>query len=165
MAFGHEFDSRLLHSSCKIRTLRSSDFLCAARLLCLFSSPVQRAGSNERSDVCPALEIPKENLSAGSAVTVRLVMIKRNSIVVTQIVQLMADARKNASSHLDRADIAYIRLPLNFIRKQAFLQNTHIELSISDIYGSIFSQTSGKEGAFRTDSSLIPVSIVLKGSK
>ena len=130
MAFGHEFDSRLLHSSCKIRTLRSSDFLCAARLLCSFSSLVQRTGSNERSDVRSTLNVSQEDLSAGPAVTVRLVMIKRNSVVVTQIVQLMADSRKETSSHLNRTDIVCIRLPLNFIGKQSFLQNTHIELSI-----------------------------------
>jgi len=108
----------------------SPDFLCAVRLLRSFSSPVQRASSNERSDVCPALEIPQENLSAGSAVAVRFVVIERNSVVVTQIVQLVTDARKEASSHLNRADIVCTGLPLNLIRKQTFLQDTHIELSI-----------------------------------
>ena len=109
----------------------SSDFFRSRIPCALFPpSPVQRTGSNERSDVRPTLKIPKEDLSTGSAVAVRLVMIECNSIVVTQIVQLVADSRKETSSHLDRADIVRLRLPFNFIGMQTFLQNPHIKLSI-----------------------------------
>lgn len=64
------------------------------------------------------------------AVTVGLMMVEGNAVVVTHVVQLVADPRQQAPAHDHCADGLGVRLPFNLVAFQAPPQDAHIEACI-----------------------------------
>ena len=60
------------------------------------------------------------------AVTVGLMMVEANAVVVTHVVQLVADPRQQAPAHDHCADGLGVRLPFNLVAFQAPPQDAHI---------------------------------------
>ena len=87
-----------------------------------------------RPDILPRvralLHVPDQDLGAGAAVAVGLMVIQADAVVIAHVVQLVADPRQKAPAHDHRTDAFSIRLPLNFIALQAFPEDAHIEAGI-----------------------------------
>ena len=102
------------------------------------------------------IDISQQYLSTGMAVACRMMMVKGNFVVITQVIKLMAYSGNNTPARLHCTYITDIGLPLYLVITKAATRMP------PDMIGSISFQTSGNVGAFLTVSSLIPVSLVLK---
>ena len=95
-------------------------------------------------------------------------VIEANPVMITHIIELVTDFRKNPSSNLNCAAVGNCRFPLNVIVFEALLEAKDALCATStpdDKIGSIFFHSSGNVGAPATVLASIPVSFVLNQSK
>ena len=81
-------------------------------------------------EIGPVFQIPEQYFRTGMAVACCLMMIKPDSVVITQDIQSVAYAGKQFSTHLHGTEIANIWLPFDIIIPQTFLQHTEIKYGI-----------------------------------
>ena len=76
------------------------------------------------------IQVSKKDLGTGMGIAVSAMVVQTDAVVIAQIVQLVADARKNATPHGDGTKPSYGRQPINTISVQALPQHTDIKAGI-----------------------------------
>ena len=79
------------------------------------------------SDIRTVIDISQQYLRTGTAVACCLMMVKRNAIMIAQVIELMTYSGYNTPACLHGTYIADIGLPLDLIISKALFQDTQIK--------------------------------------
>lgn len=76
------------------------------------------------------LHVTKQNLCAGPAVTICMVMVKADAIVITQVIQPVTDSRSEPATHDHSTQSPDLRFPHNAVITQTFANHAHIKAGV-----------------------------------